>query len=245
MLLTLPSPKRICARYDVRLVLLVVLALLSLRVYLENITCEGYRVLSSSLGIHLVAIGFITPQFATKLTQIGASEDLESEQSGCMGAKRNTLFADMRNITITPHQLELELQRSKKCGSTNFGSNHWSKSRGGACAPGGVLEVLGAAGQGSGVPRVFHQSYMTHQLPADLLPYVRSWHGYLAKQGWRRVWWTDADNHWLVHTHYPQWAAAWDKLYHPIERADTARYFYMHRYGGLYADVDMAYFERR
>jgi mannosyltransferase OCH1-like enzyme len=190
-------------------------------------------------------MGFITPEFAAKLTQIGVSEDLESEQSGCMGAKRNTLFADVSNVTITPHQLELELQRSKKCRSSLAEGDHRMKGKSGACAPGGVLETLGAVAEGSSVPRVFHQSYMTHQLPADLLPYVHSWHGYFAQRGWRHVWWTDADNHWLVHTHYPQWAAAWDKLYHPIERADTARYFYLHRYGGLYADVDMAYFERR
>jgi|AntAceMinimDraft_5_1070358.scaffolds.fasta_scaffold76273_1 hypothetical protein len=217
--------------------------LLGLRFYLVNITCEGYRDLTTNFGSHLVAMGFITPEFSARLAQIGLSEDLASEHSGCVGSKRNTVFVDVSNFTITPRQLEQEL--AQKCGQTGGGRRTLGGGGGGACTPEGVVAALGAAGVGSGVPRVFHQSYMTRNLPAELLPHVQSWHGYLAAQGWRRVWWTDADNYWLVHTHYPQWAAAWDALYHPIERADTARYFYLHRYGGLYADVDMAYFEQR
>ena len=44
-----------------------------------------------------------------------------------------------------------------------------------------------------------------------------------------------------METFYPQYAAAWRALQHGIARVDTCRYFYLHRYGGVYVDVDLAY----
>jgi cytoskeletal protein RodZ len=43
----------------------------------------------------------------------------------------------------------------------------------------------------------------------------------------------------LVHQNYPQFARIYDNFKHPIERVDFARYCIMHKYGGVYADMDM------
>ncbi|KAJ3187993.1 hypothetical protein HDU85_006386 [Gaertneriomyces sp. JEL0708] len=51
--------------------------------------------------------------------------------------------------------------------------------------------------------------------------------------------WTDDDNRRMIAQHYPWALAAYDGMPKNIQRADMARYFYMHRYGGVYADLDM------
>lgn len=42
----------------------------------------------------------------------------------------------------------------------------------------------------------------------------------------------------LVKNHYAQHQEMYDKYPHQIQRCDTVRYFILHRYGGLYADMD-------
>lgn len=43
----------------------------------------------------------------------------------------------------------------------------------------------------------------------------------------------------LVKHHYPWFLRLYDALPKPIMRADAARYLYMHKYGGLYSDLDI------
>lgn len=43
----------------------------------------------------------------------------------------------------------------------------------------------------------------------------------------------------LVRQHYPWFLRLYDALPKPIMRADAARYLYMHKYGGLYSDLDI------
>ncbi|KAI8609440.1 nucleotide-diphospho-sugar transferase [Chytriomyces sp. MP71] len=50
--------------------------------------------------------------------------------------------------------------------------------------------------------------------------------------------WTDADNRALVAQQYPWFLATYDGFDDPIMRADASRLFYMHQYGGVYADLD-------
>ncbi|KAI9017304.1 hypothetical protein BC832DRAFT_536628 [Gaertneriomyces semiglobifer] len=47
--------------------------------------------------------------------------------------------------------------------------------------------------------------------------------------------WTDDDNRRMIAQHYPWALAAYDGMPKNIQRADMARYFYMHRYGCVYA----------
>ncbi|KAJ3237756.1 hypothetical protein HDU81_008995 [Chytriomyces hyalinus] len=50
--------------------------------------------------------------------------------------------------------------------------------------------------------------------------------------------WSDADNRNLIATHYPWFLEVFDSFEDPILQADASRVFYMHHYGGVYADLD-------
>ena len=55
---------------------------------------------------------------------------------------------------------------------------------------------------------------------------------------WQYRLWTDEDNRGLVARHYPWFLPTYDALPRGIMRADAVRYLYMHRHGGVYADLD-------
>lgn len=42
----------------------------------------------------------------------------------------------------------------------------------------------------------------------------------------------------LINTHYPEHREMYEKYPWPIQKCDCVRYFILHRYGGLYADMD-------
>lgn len=50
---------------------------------------------------------------------------------------------------------------------------------------------------------------------------------------------TDEDNRRLVADHYPWFLGTFDSFIYPIMRADAIRYMWLHKYGGVYYDLDM------
>ena len=56
---------------------------------------------------------------------------------------------------------------------------------------------------------------------------------------WQFWLWTDDDNRELIRRHYPFFLGVYDG-YEFFKRVDAVRVFYMHRYGGLYMDLDFA-----
>ncbi|ORY50961.1 hypothetical protein BCR33DRAFT_712918 [Rhizoclosmatium globosum] len=77
---------------------------------------------------------------------------------------------------------------------------------------------------------IIHQSWKTREIP----PAFREW-----KSKYVYTLWDDADNHRLIKTHYPWFLGRYESFPSPIMRADAARIFYMHQYGGVYADLDV------
>lgn len=57
--------------------------------------------------------------------------------------------------------------------------------------------------------------------------------------GWQHWFWTLDDVRDLVARHYPDHLTLYDSYTAPIFRADVMRYFVLHRYGGVYVDLDM------
>ncbi len=66
---------------------------------------------------------------------------------------------------------------------------------------------------------------------------------------WRKTWidhhptwvhklWTDDENRDFVSKHYPWFLEAYDNLPRHIHRVDAVRYMYLHKFGGVYADLD-------
>lgn len=92
------------------------------------------------------------------------------------------------------------------------------------------------------IPKILHQSYSSTKVPNAILPFIKSWHVGLGDD-WTFVWWTDTDLKWFMHTYYPEYAATWEGMPHVIMKADVARYFLLHHYGGVYADMDIEYLQ--
>ena len=58
--------------------------------------------------------------------------------------------------------------------------------------------------------------------------------------GWTFWLWSDEDNRKLVEEHYPSYLGMYDEYDVNIKRIDAARLFILHRFGGLYMDMDFA-----
>jgi len=88
----------------------------------------------------------------------------------------------------------------------------------------------------AGIPRILHQTWRDAELPADLAACRQSWLD--RHPGWIHYLWTDPDNREFLRRHYPWFLPVYDGYPEAIMRADAARYFILHHYGGVYADLD-------
>lgn len=89
----------------------------------------------------------------------------------------------------------------------------------------------------SQIPKVIHQTWKTEELPErwrasrqqcmDLHP------------DYEHILWTDAKSRAFIAEHYAWFLPTFDAYPYPIQRADAIRYFVLHRYGGIYMDLDM------
>lgn len=87
------------------------------------------------------------------------------------------------------------------------------------------------------IPKIIHQTWKTAKLP------IR-WQGF--RESWKRLhpdWelrlWTDDDNMLLVEKYYPDFLELYKSYEYPILKSDFARILYLHKFGGLYADLDL------
>lgn len=87
------------------------------------------------------------------------------------------------------------------------------------------------------IPRIIHQTYKSTDLPSNF----KSWREECIVQnpGWEFKIWTDDDNLQLVKEHYPQMLELYQSYDMNIKRIDMVRYLYLHKYGGVYMDMDM------
>lgn len=89
------------------------------------------------------------------------------------------------------------------------------------------------------IPKIIHQS---HKGKEDAIPErelkIRA-SVLMNHPDWEYKYWSDEDNRKLIEEHYSWFLPTYDKYAYPIQRADVARYFYMHKYGGVYLDLDM------
>jgi hypothetical protein len=88
------------------------------------------------------------------------------------------------------------------------------------------------------IPAIIHQSWKDENVPHDV--YLPSWIDSWIRNhpGWRRMFWTDRGNERLVQRRYPQFYDFYMNLTPGIKKADFARLLYMHRFGGVYVDLD-------
>ncbi|EDQ90999.1 uncharacterized protein MONBRDRAFT_2363, partial [Monosiga brevicollis MX1] len=90
------------------------------------------------------------------------------------------------------------------------------------------------------VPCWIHQTYKDYgSIPNRWRKSAQSWQRLHNHSACRYVFWSDTRLHRLVATHYPSLLATFEGYPRVIQRVDAARYMILHRYGGIYVDLDI------
>ena len=89
-----------------------------------------------------------------------------------------------------------------------------------------------------GLTKIIHQSWKDKNIPYHIYKkhWVDSWQQ--KNPDWEYRLWTDEDNLNLVKNDYPQYLDLYNSYEKGVDKADIARFFYMHKYGGIYVDLD-------
>ena len=69
--------------------------------------------------------------------------------------------------------------------------------------------------------------------------WIETWTQKHAGGAWQHWFWTLYDIRRLVARHYADYLMLYDSYESAVFRADAGRYFILHRYGGVYVDLDM------
>lgn len=86
------------------------------------------------------------------------------------------------------------------------------------------------------IPKIIHQTYINETIPARWLPAQQACLD--LHQDYEYILWTDAKSLEFIEKEYPWFATTFRNYQHPIQRADSIRYFVLAHYGGVYIDLD-------
>lgn len=87
------------------------------------------------------------------------------------------------------------------------------------------------------IPAIIHQTWKDDCIPPGLSAHAKSWHRH--NPSWQRILWTDRMLLDFVGRYYPDLLEIYCNYSNPVCRADAARYMLLHKFGGLYADIDV------
>lgn len=87
------------------------------------------------------------------------------------------------------------------------------------------------------IPKIIHQTYKSASLPDHWKQTPVEWQE--NHPDWQYEFWSDERNRKLIEEHYPWFLEQYDSYATPIQRSDSIRYFILHHYGGIYADLDI------
>jgi hypothetical protein len=91
--------------------------------------------------------------------------------------------------------------------------------------------------------KIIHQIWFNFKKPDEESPVPDKYQEYrntwiTNNPNWTHILWRDRMADWLVHKHYNSMWTTYAQYYYPIQRVDFIRLCMLHRYGGLYADMD-------
>ncbi|GAA6014809.1 hypothetical protein JCM11491_002124 [Sporobolomyces phaffii] len=87
------------------------------------------------------------------------------------------------------------------------------------------------------IPKIIHATWKTDVLP-DRWEKIRQ--GCIdLHPDYEFMLWSDASSRKFIAEFYPWFLSTFDGYVYPIQRADVIRYFVLHRYGGIYMDLDI------
>ena len=87
------------------------------------------------------------------------------------------------------------------------------------------------------IPHIIHQTWDDENVPDMFSVYIKSWSK--RHPDWEYWFWTPKEVKQLLATHYPQYSQLYANYSEAIYKANLMRYFIMHKYGGVYADLDL------
>ena len=85
------------------------------------------------------------------------------------------------------------------------------------------------------IPKLVHLTYKTENVPDHWKPSIQRW----KDLGWKVLFHTDETNQKLVEKHYPQYLNKYLSFKYPIEKVDMVRLCFLHKWGGVYCDLDL------
>jgi mannosyltransferase OCH1-like enzyme len=86
------------------------------------------------------------------------------------------------------------------------------------------------------IPRILHQTWKTTSLPPAFQRWQATW--LRLHPDWEYRFYTDEDCRSFMAEHYAPYLPMYDGLDAQIKRVDMVRYFLLHHFGGVYADMD-------
>ena len=86
------------------------------------------------------------------------------------------------------------------------------------------------------IPKIIHQTWKSNVVPRRLRRYQESWRHH--HPGWEYRFWDDEANEALIAEHYPEFWDHYRRVTPAILKVDLVRLAYLHRHGGVYADLD-------
>lgn len=86
------------------------------------------------------------------------------------------------------------------------------------------------------IPQIIHQTWRTPEVPEHFREFQRSFRD--LHPAWEYRFWDDAANEQLIADHYPEFLPYFRTACPAILKIDLVRLAYLHRHGGVYADLD-------
>jgi len=87
------------------------------------------------------------------------------------------------------------------------------------------------------IPRIIHQTWKTEKLPLRWKEVREACEAMMSD--YQYMLWTDASSREFIAREYPWFLETFDSYPYNIQRADAIRYFVLHKYGGVYMDLDI------
>lgn len=89
------------------------------------------------------------------------------------------------------------------------------------------------------IPKIVHQTYKNETIPAVWKEAQQSCITlHKPEDGWEYKLWTDDVMDEFIKQEYPWFLETFEGYKHPIQRADSIRYFVLSHFGGIYVDMD-------
>lgn len=101
-----------------------------------------------------------------------------------------------------------------------------------------VTPRVGVPASAAPTPCLIHQTWRNETVPERWAGSPAAWRQHHPACVYRL--WSDADLRSLVRDHYGWFLDTYDAYPYGIQRVDAARYFILHRWGGVYVDLDIA-----